>query len=103
MYIIFFIIILVCFYFFNKWIQTKTPSFIKGRNIRVIERIQLDKDKSFILMARGEKVYLIGVTQNQMTVLDTLTKDEISVNGENEKKLFDSFLRRFQGAESKEK
>ena len=55
-YIFFFILILVGAYYATRWISTKSLSLYKGKNINIIERIPIDKDKSFILLEKGDKV-----------------------------------------------
>lgn len=97
LYIVFFVIVLIGCYFITKWISVKSYTLIKSRNLRVIERIPLDKDKSIILLERGDKVYLLGVTSNGMSILDTLSKDDIVENKVNKESFitFDKIFRRY--------
>lgn len=97
MYIFFLAIVLVGCYFLTKWISVKSYSLIKSRNLKVIERIPLDKDKSIILLERGEKVYLLGVTSNGMSILDTMSKEDILENKTNTEGFisFEKIFRRY--------
>lgn len=104
LYIFVFVLVLIGCFFVTKWISVRSYTLIKGRNLRVIERIPVDRDKSIILLARGEKVYLIGVSPNNITVLDTFSKDEISEIEPGQIKIpFDRILGRFVNDKEKSK
>jgi len=45
---------------------------LKNRSIIMIDRFAISKDKCFCLVEIAGKVYLIGVTNQSMTLLDTL-------------------------------
>lgn len=62
-------------YYATKVISKKSAPLYKGKNLKVIERINLDKDKSFVLLKKGETTYLIGITAQGMTVIDTYTEE----------------------------
>jgi len=44
----------------------------KGRSIVILERFSVSKDKSFCIVEIAGKVYIVGITNQSMTVLDTL-------------------------------
>ena len=44
----------------------------KGRSIIILERFSVSKDKSFCIVEIAGKVYIVGITNQSMTVLDTL-------------------------------
>ncbi|NLN03939.1 MAG: flagellar biosynthetic protein FliO [Clostridiaceae bacterium] len=102
-YIIVFVLVLVGCFFVTKWISVRSYTLVKGRNLKVIERIPVDRDKSIILLARGEKVYLIGVAPNSINVLDTFPKGEITELEAMQVKIpFDKILRRFVNEKEEE-
>ena len=105
LYILFFVLILIGCFFVTKWISVRSYSLIKGRNLKVIERIPIDRDKSVILLQRGDKVYLLGVTPNGMTTIDTFSKDEIieMETSQGVKIPFDKIMRRFMDGKETEK
>ena len=49
----------------------------KGKNIRVLERIQLAKDSSILLRKAVDKVMVVGVTQSGMTTLRELEPEAV--------------------------
>jgi flagellar biogenesis protein FliO len=103
LYIFVFVLVLIGCFFVTKWISVRSYTLVKGRNLRVIERIPVDRDKSIILLARGEKVYLIGVAPNSINVLDTFSKDEIREIEPMQVKIpFDKVLRRFVNEKDEE-
>ena len=58
-------------YFATKYLANKaTGGSGKTRHFRVIDRFSISKDKMFVLVAVGETVYLIGVTNQGMTLID---------------------------------
>jgi len=56
--------------------QGRKKSRIKGRNISLLDRFSISKDKSFCIVEIAGRIYIIGVTNNSMTVIDTLDPDE---------------------------
>jgi len=45
---------------------------LRNKNINIIDRFSISKDKSFFLVEIQDKVYVIGVTLQTMTLIDTL-------------------------------
>jgi len=77
--IIFFIgLIAIIFaaYYVTYFISLKATGQGKGRlrnkNINIIDRFSISKDKSFFLVEISGKVYVIGITNQSMTLIDTL-------------------------------
>lgn len=75
-FIIGMIVIIVGAYYVTYYIGVKSSGMgrirLKGRNIGLIDRFSISKDKSFCLVEVAGKVYLIGVTNQSMTLIDTL-------------------------------
>ena len=70
------VIVIIGAYYATYYIGVKASGRSKNRirnnNIRIIDRFAISRDKGFYLIEIGEKVYIIGVTNQSMTVLDTL-------------------------------
>ena len=58
-------------YFMTRYVAVKANGASgKARYFKLIDRFSVSKDKSFILIAVGQSVYLIGITNQGMTVID---------------------------------
>ena len=70
------VIIIFGAYYVTYYIGTKASGQSRGklrnRNIYLIDRFAISRDKGFYLMEIAGKVYVIGVTNQSMTLLDTL-------------------------------
>ena len=74
------IIVLVGAYFATYYIglkasgqqRRKSKSRSKSRSIKLLERFSISKDKSFCIVEIAGKVYVVGVANLSMTLLDTL-------------------------------
>jgi len=77
-------IILVIFaaYYATWFISVKASgqsrSKLKNKNINLIDRFAFSRDKSFCLVEIAGKVYVIGVTNQSMTLIDTLDSAEFA-------------------------
>ena len=56
---------------------TKMTGRKSGRHIILRERFALSKDKSFCIVEIHGKVYVVGITNQSMTLLDTLDADAV--------------------------
>jgi len=69
------IIILACYYV-TYYIGVKASAQSRGRlrnkNINVLDRFAISKDKSFCLVEIAGKVYVVGITNQSMTLIDTI-------------------------------
>ena len=50
----------------------------RGRHISLLERFAISKDKSFCIVEIAGKVYIIGVTNQSMTLLDTVSAEDFA-------------------------
>jgi len=70
------IAIIVAAYYVTYYIGLKASGQSRGRlrnkNINIIDRFSISKDKSFCLVEINGKVYVVGITNQSMTLLDTL-------------------------------
>jgi flagellar biosynthetic protein FliO len=84
-YLFFFVLVMIGAYYASRWISLKSFKLFKGKYMDIVERVSIDKDKSFILLKKGEKVYLVGVTNQNMTLLDNFESTELPEVKEAEK------------------
>ena len=49
---------------------------IRNRGINLLERFAITKDKSFCLIEIAGKVYVLGITNQNITLIDTLDAEE---------------------------
>jgi len=70
------VIVIIGCYYVTYFISAKASGQSRGRlrnkNINLIDRFAISRDKSFCLVEIAGKVYVIGVTNQSMTLLDTL-------------------------------
>jgi len=70
------VIVIIACYYVTYYISAKASGQSRGRlknkNINLIDRFAISRDKSFCLVEIAGKVYVIGVTNQSMTLLDTL-------------------------------
>ncbi|MDR3277749.1 MAG: flagellar biosynthetic protein FliO [Oscillospiraceae bacterium] len=59
-------------YFVTVFLGTHSARLRAARNIKLRDRFALSKDKSFCLVEVKGKVYFVAVTNQSMTLLDTL-------------------------------
>ena len=55
-----------------------------SKNMRVVDRIFMGRDKSIVIVRVGEKDYLLGISQNAITLLKELPEGEILAFAEGE-------------------
>ena len=65
-------------YFIGAKASGQNRSRLKNRNINMLDRFAISKDKSFCLVEIAGKIYVIGVTNQSMTLLDTLDAAEFA-------------------------
>lgn len=56
----------------------------KAKNIKVLERAFLGRDKSVVIVRVGRKDYLLGVSQESIRLLKELEEGQITVADEEE-------------------
>ena len=59
-------------YFIGMKASGRSVGKLKNKNINVIDRFSIAKDKSFCLIEIAGKIYVVGMTNHTMTLLDTL-------------------------------
>ena len=76
------VVVIAGAYYATYFIGTKASGQSRGRirganrNIVVLERFAISKDKSFCIVEIFGKVYIVGVTNQSMSLLDTLDAEK---------------------------
>ncbi|WP_053957426.1 flagellar biosynthetic protein FliO [Inediibacterium massiliense] len=96
------ILLIFCFiiagaYYVTRLIAKNGTTFLKGRNIKIVEKISLGIDKSIYMLHVGNVYYLIAVTKQNIHVLDKINEDDISITSDIQKsQSFDLFLNMYE-------
>lgn len=69
-YIIGFCFILFLAYYVTKFIAKRTNSVISEKNVRIIQNIRLDKNNRITIVIIYSKLYVLGISNNNISVLD---------------------------------
>jgi flagellar biosynthetic protein FliO len=71
-------------YFTTKFLSAKTKRMSKGRYIDIKDRMIIGRDKYIVLLTVGEQSFLVGVTNQTVSLIGTLKKEEMpSVDEDN--------------------
>ena len=80
------VIVIIGAYYLTYYLGAKTSGQsrvrIRNRNIALLDRFSISKDKSFCLIEIAGKVYIVGVTNQSMTLLDTIDAEEYALTVE---------------------
>ncbi len=97
-YIVVMVAIIVAAYLATKYLTRKSGA-AKSRQMRILDRMMLGKDKHIVLLEVGDKNLLIGVTNQQINVLGDIDgetlKSKQSESAETGQKGFGTKLRDF--------
>jgi len=52
--------------------QGQVGGKLRNKNINIVDRFSISRDKSFCLVEIAGKIYVVGITNQTMTLLDTL-------------------------------
>lgn len=77
-------LVIVVAFFFLAYIVTRVVAGgnflgIKGKNIRILEKLPLSRDSSILLLKAVDKVLVVGVTSSGMTTLRELEPDAVEI------------------------
>ena len=75
-------LIIVALFFYFAYILTRSVAGghylgVRGKNIRVMEKLPLSKDTSILLLKAVDKVLVVGVTPAGMTTLREVPPEEV--------------------------
>lgn len=90
----FFGVLLVIFlaYAGTKFISKRYAKMSSGKNVKVMERINLGQEKSLVLITINKKAYLLGVTGKDMSIVCELDESELATVPEENKADFLSLI-----------
>ena len=84
------VLVILAAYYATWFISVKASgqgrSRFKNKNINIRDRFAISKDKSFCLVEIAGKVYVIGITNQSMTLLDTLDAEEFATETDTERR-----------------
>ncbi len=88
------VVIIFGSYFVTKYVAAKAGGRSgRTRYFKVLDRFSLSKDKMFVMVAVGQSVYLVGVTNQGMTLLDQKELSELPADEALTKKtVFPNFM-----------
>ncbi|MDN5351459.1 MAG: Flagellar biosynthesis protein FliO [Clostridiales bacterium] len=72
-YIIVATLFIYLLWMFSRFLTKKNHIALKGRRVKIVERVPLSNDKSLILVELGNIFYLIAVHKTGIVLLDTRT------------------------------
>jgi len=65
-------------YFVGMKASGQTRAGLKNRNIKMMDRYAISRDKQFCIIEVADKVYIIGMTNHTMTLIDTYDAEEFA-------------------------
>lgn len=73
----------VCIIYLSYWFTKRVGAGFSGavgsRNLKIIESLQVGPNRNVTIVRAGDRYYLIGITQQQITCLAELGADELSI------------------------
>lgn len=73
------VLIIGAAYYFTKMLAKKSSGLAsKGADIKLLGSRSFGRDKHLVITEIGEKVYVLGLTNQNITLIDTLPADEFS-------------------------
>ncbi|QZY56763.1 flagellar biosynthetic protein FliO [Crassaminicella profunda] len=78
-----FIFIVVAAYYVTKLIAKNGSVLIKGKNMKVVEKISLGLDKSIYLIHIGKHYYILAASKQNIDVIDKINEEDMKVVSKN--------------------
>lgn len=76
-FLVIFIGIVFSALYFSKFIAKKTNYLAKGKHIRVLEAVSLNAAVRIVTVKIYKKVYIMSISSNHTTLIDTLDEEDI--------------------------
>lgn len=73
-----FVFVLLITYFTTKWIAGYQKSKSFNKNLRIIETLRLAQNKYIQIIEAGEVYLVVGIGKDEITMLTTLTKEQLN-------------------------
>jgi flagellar protein FliO/FliZ len=80
-----FILVLTLAYFCTRWIASNKNTKNSGRNISIIENLNIGYNSHLQIVKVGEKYILISLNKERVTYITDITKEEITYKCQNDK------------------
>lgn len=78
-YLIAFLLVIGAAFYITRFIGQSTLRYTRSTNLQVIDYIILGRDKGLYIVKVGDKFFLIGVSNNNITYLTEINKEDIKV------------------------
>lgn len=78
-YLIAFLLVIGVAFYITRFIGQSTLRYTRSTNLQVIDYIILGRDKGLYIVKVGDKFFLIGVSNNNITYLTEINKEDIKV------------------------
>jgi flagellar biogenesis protein FliO len=71
-------VVVLAAYFVTRFLASGArPGGQNPHSLKLIDRFAVSKDKMFVLISAGQSAYLVGVTNQAMTLIDTVDLSEV--------------------------
>lgn len=71
-------VVVLAAYFVTRFLASGVrPGGQNPHALKLIDRFAVSKDKMFVLISAGQSAYLVGVTNQAMTLIDTVDLSEV--------------------------
>lgn len=74
------LLVFVAAYYVSKFVAKKySPKASASKNLEIIENLNVGKDKSIMVVKAAERLFLVGVTGHEFTLLSELDPSEFPI------------------------
>lgn len=94
--ILLFLIILALAYFTSKFVAKNSTKLNNGKNMEIIDVLNLGNNKKIIMVKIIDKIYVLGISNTEINTIDTFDSEgsiEKLIKDTNYKPNFESFLK----------
>ena len=97
LYFLSFLLVIFFAFYFTKLIAKKTSNMTKSNNMKVLDFITISSNSKILIVDIIDNIYVLSINNNQVTVIDKLTKDDIDIDIDSlkvhfEQKSFNNYL-----------
>lgn len=72
------VLLILAAYFTTKFVGGKANRFFHSKYMLLLDRLNISKDKSVMIVKVGEKHYVLGVSAQRVSLIDTLPEDSLT-------------------------
>ncbi len=77
-----FIFIIALIYIASMFLKNKNLTFVKSKNIEVVEKISIGVGNVIAILRCGENYFLVSITKEKTTLITQLDKDNLDFSNE---------------------